>query len=255
MDRPEAVLFDKDGTILPFDPFWTTWTRTFREALGRGAASSAAPTATANGGSDGRGLLDWPANTRTASHGASLDVATMGVLRERVSAMLVAAGAAPDDARRIVAAAARTADEVAGRQPVTAHEGFAAAVTSLVAEGIRAAVVTGDDEQRALSQVASLGLADRIPVVIGGDRGLPGKPDPATLLAGCAALDVDPTRCVYIGDSLVDVRAARAARFALALVYVPLDAVEPPAWIDEADAVIHHFDELAERWADVAIAP
>jgi phosphoglycolate phosphatase-like HAD superfamily hydrolase len=251
MDRPEAVLFDKDGTILPFDPFWTTWTRTFREALLGGPG----PSTEGDGRADGRGLLDWPANTRTASHGASLDVATMGVLRERIVATMVAAGTPADEAHRLVAMAARVADEVAGRQPVAAHDGFAAAVTALVAQGIRAAVVTGDDEQRAVSQVSTLGLADRITVVIGGDRGLPGKPDPATLLAGCAALDVDPTRSVYVGDSLVDVRAARAARFALALAYVPLDAEELPIWVDEADAIVRHFDELAERWAGVTGAP
>lgn len=251
MDRPDAVLFDKDGTILPFDPFWTTWTRTFRDALGVGGASAD----TGDGRPYGTGLLDWPANTRTASHGASLDVATMEVLRDRMVAMAVAAGVTPGDAGRIVTAAARSADEVAGSLPVRAHDGFHAAVRALIAQDIRLAVVTGDDEQRAIDQVAALGLARELPVVIGGDRGLPGKPDPATLLAGCAALDVEPSRCVYVGDSLVDVRAARAAGFALALVYVPLDAVELPAWVGEADAIIRELDELATRWVDATVAP
>lgn len=251
MDRPDAVLFDKDGTILPFDPFWTTWTRTFRDALNMGS-----PPSSAGVSQHARTLLlDWPANTRTASHGASLDVATMGVLRERVAAMLVANGADPEDAHRVVGAATRSADRVAGSLPVGAYVGFHVAVRSLVEQDIRLAVVTGDDEARAVRQVDALELAGELPVVIGGDRGLPGKPDPATLLAGCAALDVDPSRCVYVGDSLVDVRAARAARFALALVYVPLDAVELPAWVGEADAVLRDFAELARRWVDVTVAP
>jgi HAD superfamily hydrolase (TIGR01549 family) len=248
VERPEAVLFDKDGTILPFDPFWTTWTRVFRAALDRAVVASGkgGPRAAEN-------LLDWPSNTRTASHGASLEVATMGVLRERVAEALIAGGVTPQDADRIVAEASVTADADAARQPVEAHHGFAATVRALRAAGIPAAVVTGDDERRAVEQMVALGLGRELPVVVGGDRGLPGKPDPATLLAGCAALEVDPAGCVYVGDSLVDVRAARAAGFALALVYVPPDAVELPGWSGEADAVIRGFDVLAARWTGATI--
>lgn len=107
MSLPDAVLFDKDGTILPFAPFWTTWTRVFRDAL----AAAVDVDLTAGG------LLDWPANTRTASHGSSLDVATMGDVRVRVAAMLRGGGVPDADARRIVATASDTADAVAGTPP------------------------------------------------------------------------------------------------------------------------------------------
>lgn len=246
IDRPEAVLFDKDGTILPFAPFWTTWTATFRTAL---AASDAGATGELDGPTRGNGgLLDWPANTRTASHGASLDVATMATLQERVVALLVAEGSAPDDALRITLDAMVHADVAAGALPVTAHEGFTALVRALVRDGSQTAVVTGDDEERAIRHVAALGLGAEIRVVVGGDRGLPGKPDPSTLLAACAGLGTAPEVCVYIGDSLVDVRAARAAGFGAALVYVPLDAVELPAWSHEADDIVRCFRELEEAW-------
>lgn len=239
MSRPEAVLFDKDGTILPFAPFWTTWTRVFRDALAEAVEVDLS----------GGGLLDWPANTRTASHGASLDVATMGDVRVRVAAMLRDGGVAAADARRIVAAASDTADAVAAAMPVTAHEGFVEVVDALAAAGVRLGVVTGDDEGRAVRQVAALALADRLPVVVGGDRGLPGKPDPATLLEACTLLGVDPGGCVYVGDSLVDVRAARSAGFSLAIAYVPTDA-ELPSWSGEADAVLRSFADLAPLWGD-----
>lgn len=239
MDRPAAVLFDKDGTILPFIPFWTTWTRTFRAALEASGVLDGAPP----------GMLDWSANTRTASHGASLDVATMAVLRERVAALLVSAGTDPNEATAVVEAAARAADALAETLPVEAHEGFVEAVHALREQGIAVAVVTGDDEARAARQLHALGLIRDVAVVIGGDRGLPGKPDPATLLAGCAGLEVAPEDCVYVGDSLVDVRAARAAGFSSALVYVPRDAEALPSWAGEGDEVIDDLASLATRWA------
>lgn len=239
MATPDAVLFDKDGTIMPFSPFWTTWTRTFRDGLaGSGALDRAAP-----------GMLDWPANTRTASYGASVDVATMAVLRDRVVGLLVSVGADATQARRIVESASRTADAVAGALPVQAHDGFVDAVHRLRQQGVALGVVTGDDEARAARQVHAIGLIQELSVVIGGDRGLPGKPEPATLLAACAELDVAPERCVYVGDSLVDVRAARAAGFSAALVYVPHDAEAMPSWAGEADEVVRDFATLAEIWS------
>ena len=237
MSLPDAVLFDKDGTILPFAPFWTTWTRVFRDAL------AAAVDVDLTAGE----LLDWPANTRTASHGSSLDVATMGDVRVRVAAMLRGGGVPDVDARRIVATASDTADAVAGAMPVSAHAGLVDAVDALSAAGVRLGVVTGDDEARARRQVTALGLADRLPVVVGGDRGLPGKPDPATLVEACTLLGVEPAGGVYVGDSLVDVRAARAAGFSLAIAYVPLDA-ELPTWSGEADAVLRRFADLVPLW-------
>lgn len=247
-DRPEAVLFDKDGTILPFAPFWTTWTAAFRTALIESDPRTAAhPKAGATTPGHG-GLLDWPANTRTASHGASLDVATMTSLQERVVALLIDEGSTPTEARRITIEAMARADAAAGVLPVAAHEGLVSLVRALARHGTSMAVVTGDDEERAVRQVAALGLGAELRVVVGGDRGLPGKPDPATLLAASTALGVDPSSCVYIGDSLVDVRAARAAGFRAALVYAPLDALELPTWSHEADDVVRCFRELAERW-------
>lgn len=248
-DRPDAVLFDKDGTILPFVPFWTTWTMTFRATLTESVGGLIA--ARRPDGSDGPthgGLLDWPANTRTASHGASLDVATMASLRERVIAYLVAEGVPSPTALGAVAEAGAAADARSAALPVEAHDGFVPLVRGLARHETRMAVVTGDDEARAVRQVAALGLGTELSVVVGGDRGLPGKPDPSTLLFASERLAVDPSDCVYVGDSLVDVRAARAAGFRGVLAYVPLDALAEPGWSHEADGIVRSFTDLADRW-------
>ncbi len=51
-------------------------------------------------------------------------------------------------------------------------------------------------------------------VVIAGDTTAHPKPHPAPLLAACERLAIDPTACVYVGDDLRDIQAARAAGMA-----------------------------------------
>lgn len=45
--------------------------------------------------------------------------------------------------------------------------------------------------------------------VLGQREGVPRKPDPAGVIDVCNALDVSPERCVYVGDSSVDMLTAR----------------------------------------------
>jgi phosphoglycolate phosphatase len=54
-------------------------------------------------------------------------------------------------------------------------------------------------------------FGDRFAAVLGHSEAHPKKPDPAMLLAAAAALGAAPTRCVYVGDTAVDVEAALAA--------------------------------------------
>jgi phosphoglycolate phosphatase len=59
-----------------------------------------------------------------------------------------------------------------------------------------------------------LGFADEPGCVIGGDRLVQRKPDPAPLLLAASELGVDARRCVYVGDAPRDVEAGRAAGMA-----------------------------------------
>jgi len=243
MGNIRAVLFDKDGTLLPFDPFWTNWTKTFGSALSvmlrrQGVRPTESEIID--------GMLDWPANTRTASHGSSLDVATMTVLYQRIIQYLVSCGVPTYRARAAVGRAVLTADDVAAAVPIGPYPQVLEALTGLADDGIKLGVVTGDNVARARHQIGALGLGSLVSVVIGGDCGLNGKPDPATLQAAVTQLDTDPAHAMYVGDSLVDVRAARATGFARAIVYSPTDAIALPAWSDEADGVLRNFAFVAE---------
>jgi len=74
------------------------------------------------------------------------------------------------------------------------------------------------------------------------------KPHPASLLHAAEQVRVSPPDCIYLGDDLRDMKAARAAGMRPIAVdwgYHHPDAGAPGAW--EAEAVIRHPMELVER--------
>ena len=76
------------------------------------------------------------------------------------------------------------------------------------------------------------------------------KPAPGLVKQACAALDVDPSRCVVVGDIATDVAAARAA--GSAAVLVPNAATEPAEVADAGhvcpDLTAAVSDILGGRW-------
>jgi len=106
-------------------------------------------------------------------------------------------------------------DELSAR----VYPGVAAGLGGLYALGLGLAVVTNKPSRAARDLLKRRGLARWIRVVVGGDGDLPRKPHPQPLLRACQDLGVAPAEALMVGDSLVDVRAARAA--GLAIVCVP----------------------------------
>ena len=74
------------------------------------------------------------------------------------------------------------------------------------------------------------------------------KPHPAPLLLAARELDLPPADCIYVGDDLRDIQAARAAGMRCVAVdygYHGADNPGPETW--NADAVISHPRELLEH--------
>lgn len=80
--------------------------------------------------------------------------------------------------------------------------------------GLRLACVTNKPRRFALALLDQYGLAHYFSAIFGGDSLPSKKPDPAPMLAACAALGVVPGEAVAIGDSENDALAGRAAGMA-----------------------------------------
>ena len=83
----------------------------------------------------------------------------------------------------------------------------------LKAAGYKLGCVTNKAEAFTLPLLKQLGLYDEFAIVISGDTLAKKKPDPLPLLHAAEFFDVSPQQSMMLGDSVSDVKAARAAGF------------------------------------------
>jgi len=84
-------------------------------------------------------------------------------------------------------------------------------LAGIEARGLRWGIVTNKSTSLTQLLVTALGLQSRAACVVCGDTTPHLKPNPASLLHAAKELALAPRDCVYLGDDLRDVQAARAA--------------------------------------------
>ena len=94
---------------------------------------------------------------------------------------------------------------------VRVHDGIGEVLAELRGRGVPQAVFTGNSHQAAAILLEGTGLRTRFEAVVGGNEVQRPKPAPDGVLAAAQALRLDPGRCLYVGDSPLDVAAAEAA--------------------------------------------
>jgi phosphoglycolate phosphatase len=116
-------------------------------------------------------------------------------------------------------------------------------LSTLEARRLRWGIVTNKSTHLTHLLVRALGLEDRVACVACGDTTPHLKPHPASLLHAATELSLEPRQCVYLGDDLRDIQAARAA--GMRCVAVGWGYGQGlPAW--NADAVIARPEDLIE---------
>lgn len=191
--RIHGVVFDKDGTLFDFHASWGAWTRTILHEESRGDAALAAQIAEALGFDPERG--EFLPDSVIVGH-TSAEVAAE-ILRflpgEDIASLLT----------RLDAHAT-----AAPQQPVSSLRDT---LDTLSARGLRLGVATNDSEAPARAHLQEAGVSDLFHFIAGHDSGHGGKPGPGQLLAFAHDQGLDPAACAMVGDSLHDLRAARAA--------------------------------------------
>jgi len=91
------------------------------------------------------------------------------------------------------------------------YSGVREGLAALAANGVAMGVVTTKLEEQAEMVVAAVGLRPFLRVVHGWKEGRQHKPSPEPVCAVIAALGVDPSASLMVGDSELDVLAGRAA--------------------------------------------
>lgn len=140
------------------------------------------------------------------------------------------------------------------------EEGFAGAwaahteaddvVERLLGAGLAVGALTNAAVAYQTTKLERVGLADRVPVLVGVDTLGVGKPAPEAFLEACRRLGTDPSRTAYVGDEL-DVDALGAVAAGLIGVWVdrpgPRRVDVPPEHITAAhEAGVHVITSLTD---------
>ncbi|MCK4305058.1 MAG: HAD-IA family hydrolase [Candidatus Eisenbacteria sp.] len=91
------------------------------------------------------------------------------------------------------------------------YPGIESLCRRLTREGHGLGIVSNKQERFTRQILARLGMVDPFAVVLGGDTLPTRKPDPEPLLHAARQLRIPRERCVMVGDSRLDIEAARAA--------------------------------------------
>lgn len=118
-----------------------------------------------------------------------------------------------------------------------------ALMTFLAARGYRLGMFTNDAEITARAHARKLGLDQLLEFIAGYDSGFGTKPDPDPVLAFARTIGVPPSEIAVVGDTVLDLEAARAAgAMAIGVLTGPASSPDLAAC---ADAVLASPAELA----------
>ncbi|MBN9671336.1 HAD family hydrolase [Roseibium aggregatum] len=196
----QAILFDKDGTLLDFD---ATWTPAYRSAalFAAGSDTLADRLLSATGmdpvtGKSAAGSLLAAGNTREIAE-AWIDLGCAHRL-EQLTLQL----------DRIFISAMREAVPIAGVPEM---------LERLEKLGFGLGVASSDSEPSIRAFLEGAGLTARFSFVTGYDTGFGPKPEPGMVLGFAEAIALDPARIAVIGDNTHDLEMARAAGAGMAI--------------------------------------
>lgn len=197
--RPQAVLFDLDGTLVDSAP-------------------------------DLVATLGW---LRSRHQLRPIDLKGMGALASRGALALIEAGFAdrPDIDRSLLREQflRRYADHL--WQESRIYDGVEALLDRLGSLGLALAVVTNKPKVLADALIQSAGWSGLFQHVVGGGCTALAKPHPAPVLEACRRLGVNPAEAWMVGDDRRDIEAGRGAgslTFAAAWGY--LAGEDPNSW-------------------------
>lgn len=182
--RPEVVIVDVDGTLVDSVPDLAWCVDETMRRIGR------APWGEAR-------VRDWVGN---------------GVERLVRRALVGALEGEPDEAefsRAYPIFLELYAENTSRRSRL--YPGAAEALAALERAGVRLAAVTNKARRFTEPLLRDLGVRRRFALVVSGDDCARKKPDPEPLLCAARHFGLEPARCLMVGDSVNDVRAARAA--------------------------------------------
>lgn len=218
---PSCVIFDLDGTLVDTAPDLTAATN---HVLA---------------------LMDRPPVTVAQVK----DMVGLGARKLIERGLETTGGGTPDQVEALVPA---FLDFYAKNICIHSHPfpGATESLDQLVTAGIPLGICTNKPEQLSLALIDALGWTPYFRANLGGDSLGVRKPDPLHLLETISRTGGHPKQAIMVGDSSVDIAAARAAGVPIIAVSFGFSSVAPSDL--GADYLIDHFDELTNALAQLS---
>lgn len=146
-------------------------------------------------------------------------------------------------------------ERVNGRQS-RLYPGVTEGLEWLATLGIPLVMITNKAAQFAYPLLASMNIAEFFEHGIAGDEVAEKKPHPAALLLAAERFHANPERCLLIGDSVSDIKAARAARYKSICVsygYNHGESVRALEGVLKPDVIIDSFTELPSALTELSM--
>ena len=134
------------------------------------------------------------------------------------------------------------AEEIIARESPILKSGVVELLDFLEVKGIRLAVASSTNTQTTKEHLAASGIADRFPVIVGGDQIANGKPHPDIFLRAAMLLGEAPENCIVVEDSPAGIRAGSAA--GMHTVLVPDQAAITQETIELSNVVLESLVEM-----------
>ncbi|MDE0307230.1 MAG: HAD family hydrolase [Albidovulum sp.] len=193
MNRIQAIIFDKDGTLFGFRATWSPWIRELIDDLSEGSQS----------------VADRLSRRLGFDYEQCEFVETSPFVHSTPEFMLSAVSSEFKN---------RSASEIVEylkTRSEAATQVEAVPLRPLLAElrrrGYRLGIATNDYEAAARSHLATANSIPFFDFIAGFDSGFGRKPDPGMIHAFCDEVEIAPENTVMVGDSRIDIEAARYA--------------------------------------------
>jgi phosphoglycolate phosphatase len=198
--KPQAIIFDKDGTLIDFDAMWGNWTFQLADRLQTSI------------GLDVRQALcecyGYDMVRRKILPDGKLTCTPMWRLRELMVEVAASFGIPATDASCAVAKAWHVPDPVTLAKPFTDIQKLFVNIHKL---GIKIAIATTDDRDPTQAMLDAFGVQGLITTMVCADDGIKAKPAPDMVTTICQRMDVHPRNVIVIGDTVADLQMAHCA--------------------------------------------
>ncbi|WP_240374275.1 HAD family hydrolase [Bacillus piscicola] len=236
-EKVEAVIFDKDGTLIDMDSMWLPWAEDIFQYMKKGLPDDLLHY-------EGfRFAIGIKKETGETDPKGPLAIGSMIESEVIVATKLYEWGIPWDAAVVHAKEGVHYANEVQNNSvSIRSVAGVENVLQKLKAEQIPIGVLTADDTDKAHQHLRKLGIHHFFDFVIGSDLVENGKPYPDMAYLASEKYGVPLSATMMIGDTNADMELGKRAGMKVRVGITPSE--NEVDHLHEADHIIYHYDEL-----------